>query len=179
MIDKIAVAHLPEVEDLDLVRRAQQADEADHALTIKQALKKYPRAVFWAMFLSTTLIMEGFDLMMLGSLYGQSVFKNRFGDVVSATGERQISAKWQSGLSNASVCGQIIGLAINSYTQDAFGNRHTMMFFLAWMAAAIFIPVFAPSLAVLAVGQVLCGIAWGTFQTLSTAYASEVSNWAT
>ena len=49
-----------------------------------------------------------------------------------------------------------------------------MMFFMVWMALVIFVPVFSPSLAVLAVGEVLCGIPWGAFQTLSTTYASEV-----
>jgi predicted MFS family arabinose efflux permease len=39
----------------------------------------------------------------------------------------------------------------------------------------IFIMVFANSLGMLVCGQVLCGIPWGVFQTLTTAYAAEVS----
>ncbi len=70
--------------------------------------------------------------------------------------------------------GQLAGLLINSYAQDRFGCRPTMMAFMAWMAAVLFIPVFAPSLSVLAFGEAMCGIPWGVFQTLSTAYASEV-----
>jgi hypothetical protein len=50
---------LNDVDTLRLVHQAQEADIADHSLTIKQALKKYKKAVFWAMFLSTALIMEG------------------------------------------------------------------------------------------------------------------------
>ena len=38
------------------------------------------------------------------------------------------------------------------------------MVFMAWMAVAIFIPFFAPSLGVLAFGEVMCGISWGVFQ---------------
>lgn len=68
-----------------------------------------------------------------------------------------------------------------------------MMAFMAWMAVMIFIPVFAPSLPVLAWGEAMCGVSWGVFQvclnsasrkgiladanrcqTLSTTYASEV-----
>lgn len=48
----------------DLIRQAQEADAADKQLTIKQALKKYPKAVFWSMILSTSLIMEGYDLVI-------------------------------------------------------------------------------------------------------------------
>jgi len=39
-----------------------------------------------------------------------------------------------------------------------------MMFFMVWLVGAIFIPFFAPSLPVLAVGEALCGIPWGVFQ---------------
>ena len=50
-----------------------------------------------------------------------------------------------------------------------------MMGFMAWMGVMIFIPVFAPSLPILAWGEAMCGVSWGVFQTLSTAYASEGS----
>jgi hypothetical protein len=46
-----------------LVRQAEQSDAADRQLTIGQALKQYKAATFWAMVLSTSLIMEGFDLV--------------------------------------------------------------------------------------------------------------------
>ena len=46
-------------ETFELIRQAQEADAVDHSLTIKQAIRKYKKAVFWAMFLSTSLIMEG------------------------------------------------------------------------------------------------------------------------
>jgi len=38
----------------------------------------------------------------------------------------------------------------------------------------IFIVFFAKNLTMLLVGEILCGIPWGVFQTLTTAYASEV-----
>jgi SP family general alpha glucoside:H+ symporter-like MFS transporter len=42
------------------------------------------------------------------------------------------------------------------------------------MIAAIFIPFFSNSLGMLVAGEVLCGLPWGVFQTLTTAYAAEV-----
>lgn len=63
-----------------------------------------------------------------------------------------------------SAIGQLTGLCVNMWAQDRFGARQTMMFFMVWMAAAIFILVFAPSLQVLAVGEVICGISWGVFR---------------
>ncbi|RJE27630.1 MFS alpha-glucoside transporter [Aspergillus sclerotialis] len=158
----------------ELIQRAQENDATDRQLTVMQAVSKYKKAVFWAMFLSTSLIMEGYDTVIITSFYGQRQFKSRFGVHDPASGEKTITAAWQSGLSNAAMVGQLAGLLINAYTQDRFGCRPTMMFFMFAMAVTIFIPVFAPSLPILAWGEAMCGIPWGVFQTLSTTYACEV-----
>jgi SP family general alpha glucoside:H+ symporter-like MFS transporter len=50
---------------VELVHMAQEGDAADRLLTVSQALKKYKKAVFWAMILSTSLIMEGYDLVIV------------------------------------------------------------------------------------------------------------------
>lgn len=42
------------------------------------------------------------------------------------------------------------------------------------MNAFVFVVFFAPSLAVLLVGQILCGLSWGVFAIVGPAYASEV-----
>jgi SP family general alpha glucoside:H+ symporter-like MFS transporter len=53
---------------LELTRQAEASDAADRLLTVRQALAKYKKAVFWAMFLSTSLIMEGYDLVIVSIL---------------------------------------------------------------------------------------------------------------
>ncbi|KAL4935912.1 hypothetical protein BDV06DRAFT_228384 [Aspergillus oleicola] len=53
----------------NLIRQAQESDEADRKLTIRQAVSKYKKAVFWAIFLSISLIMEGYDLVIITSFY--------------------------------------------------------------------------------------------------------------
>lgn len=42
------------------------------------------------------------------------------------------------------------------------------------MAGAIFLPVFSKNLPMLFGGEILCGIPWGIFQTLTTAYAADI-----
>lgn len=54
-------------EIIELIHHAQESDAADRQLTVRQALKKYKKAVFWAMFLSTSLIMEGYDLVIVSN----------------------------------------------------------------------------------------------------------------
>ena len=53
----------PDVQEL--IRRAQDSDAADRSLKVFEALKKYKKAVLWAMFLSTSLIMEGYDVVIV------------------------------------------------------------------------------------------------------------------
>jgi hypothetical protein len=48
-----------------LISQAQAADAADRQLTIMQALKKYKKAVMWSTLLSTALIMEGYDVVIV------------------------------------------------------------------------------------------------------------------
>lgn len=112
----------------------------------------------------------------IGAFYGQRQFLTRFGEFDPDTGRHFISAAWASGLSNSSVVGQIIGLSINSWAQDRFGCRPTIMFFMAWLTCFIFIPVFARSLAVLCVGQVLCGMGFGVFQVRRISREPPLSN---
>jgi SP family general alpha glucoside:H+ symporter-like MFS transporter len=104
-------------------------------------------------------------IFQINSFYGLDQFQQRFGVPNPAKpGKKLITPAWQTGLSNSALVGQLAGLIINSFAQDRFGCRPTMMFFLGWMALAIFIPFFAPNLSVLAFGESMCGIPWGVFQ---------------
>ncbi|KAI3535714.1 MFS transporter, SP family, general alpha glucoside:H+ symporter [Colletotrichum filicis] len=157
-----------------MVEDAKASNEADAQLKVREALKKYKAAMFWAMLLSVALIMEGFDGNMMSSFYGQAQFQARFGTYSEKEGKNLIPTQWQTGLSNSSAVSQLVGLVINAWAQDRFGSRKTLMFFMVIMALAIFIPFFSTSLTMLAIGQFACGIPWGVFQTLSTSYASEL-----
>ena len=61
-----------------------------------------------------SLIMEGYDVTVVGSFYGHPAFLRRFG--VPTTGNDigyAIPAPWQSGLSNGASAGGIIGLFVS------------------------------------------------------------------
>jgi hypothetical protein len=64
---KVSVLDLDDPETLTLIQYAQESNEADHQLSVRQALKRYKKAVFWAMILSTTLVMEGYDLVIVSA----------------------------------------------------------------------------------------------------------------
>ncbi|KAF2464714.1 uncharacterized protein BDR25DRAFT_296280 [Lindgomyces ingoldianus] len=156
-------------------------DEARHAaadeksMSLAQAIKLYPKAVGWSVLLSSALIMEGYDLALLGSLYASPQFNMRYGVQNLETGKWSVPANWQSALSNGARAGEVLGLLINGVVSERYGYRKTMIASLLAMIAFIFILFFAPNVHILVIGEVFCGIPWGIFQTLTTQYASEVS----
>lgn len=63
-------------------RDAAKADEVEHLMTLGEAWRIHKKAILWSMSLSRALIMEGYDVVVIGSFYGQPNFLKRFGTYV-------------------------------------------------------------------------------------------------
>lgn len=70
--------------------------------------------------------------------------------------------------------GEIIGLFINGWVSERFGYRYTIMACLTLVTAWTAIFFTAQNVQSLLAAEILCGIPWGVFQTLTVTYASEV-----
>lgn len=140
-----------------LASEAKVAAEAEHHMTLWQAIKTYPKAIGWSVLLSTTLIMEGYDLALLGNLYASPVFNEKFGSWNAEKEKYAVSPAWQSGLSNGARAGEIIGLIIAGWTSDRYGYKMTTIGSLVLMIAFVFVLFFAPNIKILVLGEVLCG----------------------
>jgi len=58
---------------IDIVTQDVEASKAtrrEHELSVKDAIRLYPKAIGFSLIFSTAIIMEGYDLSLLGSLYG-------------------------------------------------------------------------------------------------------------
>ncbi|KAJ5612905.1 sugar transporter [Penicillium lagena] len=152
---------------------AKAATDAEHALSLKEAINKFPKAMAWSVLLSTAIAMEGYDSVLVNQFLAFPSFVKRYG-TIGADGKPAISAAWQAGLSNGARVGEIMGLALNGWIAEFFGFKRTMLGTLVLLTFLIFIPFFAPNIETLQAAQVLLGIPWGVFQTLTTAYAAEV-----
>ena len=102
-------------------------------------------------------------------------FRRQFGTYISKSAGYQLSAAWQSGLSNATTCGAFFGILICGQIVEYWGYKRTTMLALVVMIAAIFLPFFASTLPVLLVGEIACGIPWGFASVIGSAYASEIA----
>lgn len=148
------------------VPHARQAAADEHILTPRQAFVIHPKAVLWSVLLSTCIIMEGYDIVLIYSFFAQPAFARKYGSC-SPNGDCQITASWQAGLGNAVGCGTIIGAFANGYFCHKFGYRPVLLTSLASICAFIAISFSAPNLPVLLVGQFLCGIPWVKYTDLS------------
>lgn len=54
---------------------------------------------------------------------------------------------------------------MNGFFAARYGYRNVMLVALFFMNAFIFITFFSPSVQVLLVGEILCGLTWGVFAT--------------
>lgn len=99
---------------------AQHAEAQEKSMTLLQAIKLYPTAIGWSMVLSTALVMEGYDLLLLSNLYANPLFNQKYG-VRGSNGNHAVTAAWQSGLSNGARCGEMLGLAINGIVSEKYG----------------------------------------------------------
>lgn len=153
---------------------AKAATAAEHALSVREALRLYPKAVLWSMLLSMALVMEGYDKSLLASFFSLPEFQRRFG-VRLSDGTYQLTAAWMSGLQNGAIVGEISGLFVSGIIYERYGYRTTMGGALVLICCCIFALFFAQNLKTLLIGEILCGLCWGVFQTQTTTYAAEVT----
>ncbi|KAJ4305096.1 hypothetical protein N0V90_000626 [Kalmusia sp. IMI 367209] len=157
----------------DLAEDAQIATVKEHQMSLGQGLKLYPKAVAWSIILSTAIVMEGYDVVLMGSFFAHPAFKKKYGEKM-ADGTYGIPAPWQAGLTNAMNVGQILGLFATGIISERFGYRKTMTASLLLIIGFIFILFFAPNKETLLVGEMFMGLPLSVFQTITVAYASEV-----
>ncbi|KAK6438593.1 hypothetical protein LTR95_005197 [Oleoguttula sp. CCFEE 5521] len=152
---------------------AAKATQTEGNMTLREGLRTYPAAMCWSILLSTCIVMEGFDIVLINSLVALPAFQLRFGEPVG-DGTYQISAAWQSGLANGALVGEMLGLMLIGLVVERMGYKKTLIGSLGLITGFIFIVFFAQSLPMLLVGEILMGIPWGAFQTLTCTYAAEV-----
>jgi len=159
-----------QIEELE---GAQSAATKEHAMPLGTAIKAYYPAILWSIVLSLGVVCEGYDTILMGSLLAYPSFINQFANTATAAGDRQISAPWQAALVNGAYIGEILGLWLTGLAVDKYGNKKVMFGALVMLEAFTFLSVFGMNLPTQLAGQILCGLPWGTFQTLSVVYASE------
>ena len=167
--------HVEEADDLTKLQHdATLATEDEHQTTFIQAVRRYPKALAWSAVISLCIIMDGYDTALMSSLFGFQAFAKKYGHFISSKKKYGLAAPWQMALGMGSPVGNVVGVIINGYLSDRYGHKIVLHCALFSLTGLIFIQIFAPSVNILFLGQILCGIPWGMFGTMAPAYASEV-----
>ncbi|KAG7191364.1 uncharacterized protein KQ657_003485 [Scheffersomyces spartinae] len=158
------------------VESAKESENAEKTMPLLEGIKRYPKATFWSFVLSLCIVMEGYDTNLLNSFYGFEAFQKKFGTFYPEKdgGIWEIPAHWQTTLSMCVNVGEFVGLFIAGLVSDRIGYRWTLIGSLMLVIGFIFILFFSTSLGMIAAGEILLGLPWGAFQTLTVTYASEV-----
>lgn len=158
-----------------IINDAANATETEQTMTVLQGIKTYPAAIGWSVCFSSAIIMEGYDLTVLGSFWPSQVFQDYYGTTTNpTTGLPIVSPAWQAGIGNAMLIGQICGLFIAGIIADRFGFKKVMAGSLILVTGIVFILFFSNGVVMLLIGEILMGLPLGVFQTLTVTYASEV-----
>jgi SP family general alpha glucoside:H+ symporter-like MFS transporter len=157
----------------DLIEAAVAAGEEESKIPRKELFSRYWPAAVYSMLLSLALVMEGMDVGLINNFFAHEAYLNRFG-WPDANGKQHIPTSWQAAIGNGNNLGSIIGLLLNGYLQSRFGSRRVYMAAMVLMTGTIFVLFFSVNVQMLFAGNILCGIPWGIFQTLTTAYAAEI-----
>lgn len=182
--DKANVEYIEQVQDddsvnsigitKDILQDARDWTKKEHEMSAWEALRDNMPAVFWSIIMSSTIIMEGYDNILMSSLFGYPSFQKKYGREME-DGSYQLTGSWQSALGCGSSIGIIIALFFSGTAVERFGHRKVILVNLVFMAGFIFVTVFAKNVEMLLVGQILNGFPWGFFSVIGLIYASEVA----
>ncbi|KAK7970406.1 Maltose permease [Apiospora saccharicola] len=79
----------------DITQEAHTATNYEHDMTLREALRLYPKAIAFSMILSMSLVMEGYDTALLGGFFAYPAFRKKFGEPVhNGSGTYQLTASW-------------------------------------------------------------------------------------
>lgn len=162
------------IECKEQVHGAVRATEGEHAMTLREALRQYPKAVYWSCWFSMALVMQGFDHAFIYGFIGFPPFEKKYG-VPTSDGGFEVPANDQAAITNCVAAGEIVGLLINGWLADWLGYRKVMAGSLVLFMAFVFLQFFAVDIAMYIGAEFALGVPWGVFQTITTTYAAEVS----
>lgn len=158
----------------DMLQAAEVGTEREKSMGVWEAVKNYPKAIFYSMSLSFSLVMVGFDISLTSNFFGLPQFRKRFGEPLE-NGDYQVSSSWMSGLQSGSTVGQLFGLIISGILAERYGYKKTIIGSLFLLIGLIFLFFFAQNIGMLMAAGVLCGIPWGAFQSVTTTYAADIA----
>lgn len=108
-LEKTAANHVEDTLGHGAILEAKQANEDEHSQTLGQCLRENRKAVMWSVLISLSIVMEGYDIILMSNFFAYPEFQKKYGHDYGGDIGWQVSAPWQTGLNMASTVGCIFG----------------------------------------------------------------------
>lgn len=115
---KTAAHHVEDTLGQGALVEAKRASDEEHGQTLWQALSVNRKAVIWSMLISMSIVMEGYDAILIGNFFGYPQFAKKYGHDYGGSVGYQVSAAWQTGLLMASTVGTVFGMFYSMYCRN-------------------------------------------------------------
>jgi SP family general alpha glucoside:H+ symporter-like MFS transporter len=110
-LEKLAAHHVEDTLGQGALVDAKQASDEEHSQTLWQAISANHKAVAWSVLISLSIIMEGYDVILIGNFFGYPQFAKEYGHDYGGSIGWQVSTPWQTALLMASAVGTVIGMS--------------------------------------------------------------------
>jgi hypothetical protein len=139
------------------LKDAREANIREHSTTLREALRDYKWAIIWSLIISMSVIMEGYDTILVGSFYGYPAFQKQFGKYSASAKSYQVAGRWQAAIGAGTQAGAIVGAFLNGWLTPKFGYKPVFIGANVLMISFIFVSFFGKTVQEQTAGQVLCG----------------------
>lgn len=165
------------IKDLDgtLLWESEQSllyTQSQHRLGFWEAAKLYKSALSWSFMVNISVILNGFDAALSGSVVGLEPFKKQFGYLYN--GEYVVKASWNGAFNYANSIGSVLGALTAGWVYDRFGPKLTLAACSIGSIAFIFMEFFAATPVVIFLGELFNGCVIAFYPIMASAYIGEV-----
>lgn len=95
---KHGAQQVEEVMGHNAIVEAKHASDNEHEETLKAALRNHWKAILWSMVLSMSIVMEGYDTILMSSFFAYPSFAHKYGQDYGGTVGWQLTGPWQTAL---------------------------------------------------------------------------------
>ncbi|OKL55567.1 hypothetical protein UA08_09146 [Talaromyces atroroseus] len=149
-----------------------------NAITYKEQLQlcvRHRRAILAAFACSTTPILIGYDLTLIGSIIANTEFVKQFGVYSEALQTWSLPASYQLVWTIVQYSSAILSAIGSGYLNDYFGRRVCFVVTVLLTTAGTFVELFSKNWKVWVAAKVLMGAAMGSMQSNTQTYVSDIT----
>ena len=165
-------------DKLDSSMSASTVSDSEEDLSFLQAVRRYPKIAGYCLALTTSILLWGYDLVVVSSVTGVPAFQRDFGELFE--GKYIFPSLWLSLWLAFGPLGSAVGSLAGGWLQDRVGRKYCLMTGSVLSAAAVAVIFVSdmpqgldPKRGVFLLGKTIQGFAVGFIKIQALTYVSE------